>query len=228
MNKFPDKVMDRLAYVNYSQVPEKESVPPKMLLTYAVYWHRWWYQKPITSDGYLSNVATEIKQWVKTVSGDVIIYEYYAGGATSHWQGLQLHHLIASEISLYYSLGVKGLITASFWKYKDETALINYALARLLWNPKTDTENIIRDYAEARFGNKAAPFMVKYYNEMEKNSRQYLKYFKPVSDEREKSYIACQKYITEAKSLVETEYQGLNLLHEQAIFDRYKTWQVSK
>lgn len=225
---FPEKVMDRLAYVHFGPVPVKEKMPPGTTLTYAVYWHRWWYRDPITPGGYLGNVADEIRRWVNAVPGDAIIYEYYGGGASSHWQGLQLHHLMAKEIPLYKSLGVTGLITAGFWKYKDETALVNYVLARLLWDSNADPERIVKDFAEARFGPKAAPFMAQYYDEMEKNSRRYLKYFTHSLEDRERSYALCQKYLDKTKSLVETDDQALNLFHEQAVFDRYKTWQALK
>lgn len=225
---FPKKTMDRLAYVHFGPVPEKEKMPPGTTLTYAVYWHRWWYRDPITPGGYLGNVADEIRHWVNAVPGDVMIYEYYGGGASSHWQGLQLHHLMAKEIPLYKSLGVTGLITAGFWKYKDETALVNYVLARLLWDSNANPERIVKDFCEARFGPKATPFMVQYYDEMEKNSRRYLKYFTHSSEDRERSYALCQKYLDKAKSLVETQDQNLNLLHEQKVFDRYKIWQTLK
>ena len=228
MKMFPEKVMDRLAYVHFGPVPVKEKMPLQTTLTYAVYWYRWWYRDPIIPGGYLGNVTEEIKHWADAVPGGVMIYEYYGGGASSHWQGFQLHHLMAKEISLYKSLGARGLITAGFWKYKDETALVNYTLARLLWDSKADPDRIVADFAEARFGPKAAPFMAQYYDEMEKNSRRYLKYFVHSSDDRERSYALCQEYLDKTKSLVGTEDQRFNLLHEQKVFDRYKMWQATK
>jgi hypothetical protein len=99
--------------------------------------------------------------------GPLCIGEYYN---VSGYKGLPIvfMHTMAADIPTYHKVGARRFhymhVSTGNWGTK---ALTNYQMARQLWNPATDCEELWGDYFARRYG-PAAPTMRRFYEALEK------------------------------------------------------------
>jgi hypothetical protein len=113
----------------------------------------------------------QFANWLQCFKGDIGVYSYYR---RYFWQSLPvlLPHYMQHDLRFYRDLGARGI--SSYAEPGDWAAyeLNHYALGQLAWNPEADVDEIIRDFAQARFGPQAA-LGRKVYQALEDNVRVY-------------------------------------------------------
>lgn len=107
-------------------------------------------------------VPERLSEW-RPVAGHLGIRDHWTSydGLPYIWV-----HSLAQKIKLYHQSGIRWL-TAENYPDWSGTGIQAYIGAKLLWNPKLDTDALLADYCQQAYG-PAAPAMERYYESLEK------------------------------------------------------------
>jgi len=233
----PGKRISALAYINYAPPPAKEKPAPGLHLSYSNFRRNWYTASwgnakgEVAAGPYAFKLHSQwLEKWLdltRANGGEVTLYEYYADRYAPGF-GFYLMHLIHDELAYFQKLGAAGCIIETHWSNRKTAPANLYIYAKQCWDPSLSTDDILAEYAKGRFGKAAEP-MVKYLNEAERNSREFNRYFvRGKEADRDKSLADCEKYLEEAKSIVDTDQAKKNIADEEANFKKLKTWQLGK
>jgi len=98
-----------------------------------------------------ADYVEKLKAWRKYFGGDISIYSYYRKYA---WKSLPnlIPHYMQRDIRFYMTVPVQGISSyaepGDWFTYE----LNHYVLGRLAWNPETDVDALIEEFASARYG----------------------------------------------------------------------------
>jgi hypothetical protein len=110
-----------------------------------------------------------LEPWVGESSpyrGKLFIGEYYNISSFASLP-LPLTRIIAADLPAYHARGARGFYSMHLTPGRWGTNALKYWLhLRLLWNPASDAEALVRDYLRARYGRAAVP-MAGFYGALE-------------------------------------------------------------
>jgi hypothetical protein len=161
--KYPDKLIDTLAY-SYTEAPPSKvrplpNVRVRMCPIGACQAH------PYEKCRYDTYIMNHLRAWNKVTDGGLYIWHYNT--AFSHFlRPFPDFDELAADIPMYRRHGVVGLFMqggVSTGGGAENGALRSYMMARLLWNTSTDVRRDIEEFHQAFYG-KAAPAMLAYFD----------------------------------------------------------------
>jgi len=110
-----------------------------------------------------------ISTWHKGVHGDWFVYDepnilyWYNESGVITPPATGILNFYFSRLTKY---GIDGMTTSGSFVWA-QTALKNYLLAKLLWNPQLDANEVMLDWLTHAYGPQAAPFMDKFYKKVD-------------------------------------------------------------
>jgi hypothetical protein len=161
--KYPDKLIDTLAYA-YTETPPAKvrplpNVRVRMCPIGACQAH------PYEKCRYDTYIMNHLRAWRKITDGALYIWHYNAD--FSHYlRPFPDFGELAADIPMYRRHGVVGLFmqgVVSAGGGGENAALRSYVMARLLWDTNTDVRRDIEEFHQAFYG-KAAPAMLAYFD----------------------------------------------------------------
>jgi Domain of unknown function (DUF4838) len=161
--QFPDKTISTLAYQYSRQAPVKtkpESNVQIMLCTIEL--NR---SKPIETDPTSQSFVKDIKDWGK-LSRNIYLWDYEVDFAHTCSPFPNLHTL-QPNIQFFVKNNVRQHFQQSnISRGQEFSELKMYLLARLLWNPDANVNNIVNEFINGYYG-AAAPWIRKYIDQMQ-------------------------------------------------------------
>lgn len=151
--KYPDLVLEFLAYADYIYPPEGIRFSENLRCDFAPI--RRSYKYPIWSPANERNRTyyDALHQWLApgVLQGDLTIYTYYRKYAW--WsQNVALPRMMTEEIRLYHDMGADGIRMYGepddWFTYE----LNHYVHAKLVWNPNLQLDTLLKDYYRNRYG----------------------------------------------------------------------------
>ena len=215
--EFPKLKFAGIAYQEYRTLPQSNVKG----LEYVEYCHyNRCYAHKLNDPKCKINVRSmaDIKQWQEKAPFAVYGYEfdifspatllpnwYATADALRVYRDLKAVRL-KTEMSVYYPKGVpRHELTPQI------NRLANWIWANLAWNPDADVDDMIKDFCQTVYGPKAAPFMVKYFQELGKawvNQKNHPTYFgrKPLGSAQilfdAKRLKRCRTLLNKAKAAI--------------------------
>ena len=168
--KYPDKLIDTLAYQYTEKPPLKARPHPnvrvRMCPIGACQAHP--YEKCPEN----ATIVENLKAWSK-ITNQLYIWHYNTNFA---------HYLLpfpdfdelAADIDMYHRHGVKGMFMQGAYAPGGggEFAIMrSYMMAKLLWNPKADAHAILDEFMQGYYG-KAAPAIKRYFDRLHRKVRE--------------------------------------------------------
>ncbi len=158
-----------IAYSVYTEPPTSPKMPESVLIDFCPINQCFEYQINDPASERNAGYAAALQAWNQAFPGDISIYSYYRKYA---WRSLPnvIPHYMQKDLRWYAKLGIAGVSTYAEpgdWRTYE---LNHYVLARVAWNPETDVDAIISEFADARFGT-ASNAAVKVYQALEDTVR---------------------------------------------------------
>jgi len=168
--KYPDKLIDTLAYQYTEKPPLKVRPHPnvrvRMCPIGACEAH------PYEKCEQNASIVQNLKAWSK-ITDQLYIWHYNTNFA---------HYLLpfpdfeelAADIDMYHRHGVKGMFMQGAYSRGgggEFAEMRAYMLAKLLWNPKADAKAILDDFMRGYYG-KAAPAIKRYFDRLHRKVRE--------------------------------------------------------
>jgi hypothetical protein len=146
-----DVRIEFVAYAMAKMPPEKVALPPDVLVDFCPIVQS--FDVPIYDPRASNNAlyVDAIGAWRRSFAGDVSLYSYYRKYA---WRSLPnvIPHYMQEDLKWYASVPLQGISSyaepGDWYTYE----LNHYTLGHLAWNPETDVDALIADYAHARYG----------------------------------------------------------------------------
>lgn len=164
--EYPDIIIHTFAFT-YSRIAPKHIKPRKnvivRLCNIECQWGKSFRELQTDAMAEKSHEFIEnIKDWTN-ISDRVYLWDY-AVNFSNYLQPFPNLYQMADNIRLYKELGVNGVLEQGNFSYGGGAALDelkSYLIAKLLWNSKLDTKEIIDEFINAVYG-KGAPYIREY------------------------------------------------------------------
>lgn len=165
--KYPDKLIDTIAY-QYSQSPPSKTRPlPNVRIRLcpigACQGH------PYATCRYDAYIMKDLRGWSK-ITGPQLYVWHYVTNFSHTLRPFPDFDEISADIPMYRSHGVVGLFMEGFIGKgggAENADLRSYVMARLLWDDRADAGRAINEFHTAYYGNAAAP-MKTYFNSLQR------------------------------------------------------------
>lgn len=157
-SRFPDKIISTLAY-QYSRRPPRITRPLDnvQIMLCSIELNR---SKPIAEDPTSVSFIQDLEGW-SGLTKNIYLWDYTVNFAHSYSPFPNLHTL-KPNIQLFLKYGVRQHFQQSNTGTGHEfSELKSYLLAKLLWNPETDVDSIIKEFTDGYYG-PAAPWIRRY------------------------------------------------------------------
>jgi Glycosyl hydrolase family 67 N-terminus. len=147
--------LEMIAYANTRSPPRETAIPRDVLVDFCPIGQNFDFQIDDPRGKNNAQYSKELREWRRSFSGDIGLYSYFRRYA---WISLPviLPRYIQHDLRWYASLPLQGISTyaepGDWFTYE----VNHYAIARFAWNPDTDADSIVAEYASARYG-AAAP-----------------------------------------------------------------------
>ena len=152
----PQKSLLMLAYGVYRAPPRQVKIHPKLVVQYCDNAEFHWDPK---QKAYRVGM---LERWAE-LTPDIDIFEYYSWGGYHPGRGFV--PLISESIKRFHRLGIR-MFRIGMGEDYGRSGLNYYVAARLLWNPRRDTGEIVDDYCRTAFG-AGASFMRTYFQRLD-------------------------------------------------------------
>ena len=141
--RFPDKVIQAIAYGGSTQPPVEVAPEPNVVVMYAP----WYWNSRTTSAVTWANplnitAMKEFMAWAVRLPDQMALYDY--PGAWVQGQADRIKFLAKNNVRVFYSCGGRG-------------DLFQWVNVRLLWDPFLNTEDLIDEFVRAYYGPAAGP-----------------------------------------------------------------------
>jgi hypothetical protein len=155
---FPDKTISTLAYQFSRQAPGRTRPAPNVeVMLCTIELNR---SLPIAEDSSSTSFVRDIEDWSR-ICGNVYLWDYTVN-FSHHVSPFPNLHVLQPNIRFFVGHGVRKHFQQSNTSPGHEfSELKSFVLARLLWDPKTDIDEVQDDFLEGYYG-KAAPFIRRY------------------------------------------------------------------
>ncbi|MDQ3674202.1 MAG: DUF4838 domain-containing protein, partial [Gemmatimonadota bacterium] len=161
--------VEMIAYADTRSVPLETRLPRDVLVDFCPIGQNFDFQIDDPRGKNNAQYVAELHEWRRSFSGDIGLYSYYRRYA---WISLPviLPRYIQHDLQWYASLPLQGVSTyaepGDWFTYE----VNHFALAKLAWNPRTNADSLLGEYAAARYG-AAAPDAGKALEMMEETVR---------------------------------------------------------
>lgn len=163
--KYPDRLLLVLAYVNYAEPPDTVRPLPNVV-PYLCHYAPADYAHAIADPASEPNVLFDglLRRWVG-IAPHLQIYSYVS---KSMWWRLPRPVLrtFADDIRHYHGLGVRRYYCQSTLSDWTLDGPLYYVVARMLWDPAADPQDLAADWTAHMFG-AAAPAVLEFYGAVE-------------------------------------------------------------
>ena len=162
---FPDKTISTLAY-NYSRKPPKHLVPASNvnIMLCSIECNR---SKAIVDDAIGLKFVDDLAAWSR-ICKNIFVWDYLVQ-FTNLMAPFPNFHVIQPNIQLLTQYDVKGSFQQGWYHgYSEFSELRAYLIAKLLWNPDSNSDSIIDDFMVGYYG-MAGQFIHSYIDEMRQN-----------------------------------------------------------
>ncbi len=162
---FPDKTISTLAY-RHSSKPPKYLVPASNvnIMVCAMGFDR---SRPIVDSVSGKKFVDDLAGWSK-ISQNIFVWDYLIQ-FTNLMAPFPNFHVIQPNIQLLTKYNVKGSLQQGWYRgYSEFSELRTYLIARLLWNPDYNSDEVIDDFMDGYYG-MAGQFLRAYIDEMKQN-----------------------------------------------------------
>lgn len=165
---FPNKVISTLAYQYSRKAPAKTHPRDNVqIMLCTIELNR---SQPIATDPRSASFLQDMEDWGR-ISRHIYLWDYTVDFAHSISPFPNMHTL-QPNIRLFVKNNVKAHFQQSNTGAGHEfSQLKSYLLARLLWNPDTDAEAVIREFTDGYYG-PAGPWMRKYIQHLQDEIQQ--------------------------------------------------------
>lgn len=165
--EFPDKIISTLAYQYSRAAPLNIRPAENVCITLcSIECNR---SAPISTDPRNAAFRKDVEEWGK-IAGRIQVWDYVVQfrNLVSPFPNL---HVLQPNIRFFVDNGIDALFEQGSGGLRGEfTDLRSHIIAKLLWNPETDIEDIINDFLEGYYG-EAAPHLRRYINLMHRALR---------------------------------------------------------
>lgn len=230
--KFPDKIITTLAY-SYSQSAPKNILPGKNVLIFLCSYdcNR---SRPIFTDVRSDIFRNDFRDWRK-LTDNIMIWDYIVQFANLispfpnfHVLKPNLEYFVSQNVNMVFEQG-------SGKQFSEFNELRSYVIAKLLWNPNCNIENIIDDFIFGYYG-EAGIYIKKYIATMHESLINSMGSLKIWSNpwRANKSYLTpalLKKYsdlFDKAESAVEKEPEFLNRVRRARLPLEFAILQIAK
>jgi hypothetical protein len=157
VTKHPNATLTVYAYSAYSAPPVREKLHPSLAVGFT--------EMAYSRDSERAQALTDWDAWAKATNKlywrpNALLYARREGTP-----GVYVHKL-ASDVQYFAHHGLLATDFDSCMHHWSTQGLNYYILARLLWHPEANVDQLVEDYCRAGFG-KAAPQIRKYYARIE-------------------------------------------------------------
>ena len=167
--KYPEKKLLVLAYIDYSEPPDSIR-PVASVVPFLCHYAPADYSRPVADPSSEANRQFNelLRRWV-AISPDVMIYSYVTKGM---WWRLPRPVLrpFAADVKYYHQLGINRYYCQSSLSDWAADGPLYYVIARLLWDPTADPHVIADEWIRGMFG-PAATEMATFYQAVEQSVR---------------------------------------------------------
>ena len=155
---FPDKTISTLAYQYSRTAPRLARPAPNVeVMLCTIELNR---SLPIADDPSSVSFVRDIEEWGR-ICGNIYLWDYTVN-FSHHVSPFPNLHVLQPNIRFFVSHGVRKHFQQTNTSPGHEfSELKSYLLARLLWDPKTDTDSVMDDFLNGYYG-KGGPFVRKY------------------------------------------------------------------
>ena len=176
--EFPDKTISTLAYQYTRKAPTKVKPEPNVMVVLCT----------IECDRNIPIVKNEndlfnrdIKEW-SAISNNIKIWDYVVQ-FKNYMDPFPNFHVLQPNIKMFVDHGVKSLFEqGSGGSKSDLHELKAYVLAKLMWNPSKNIDDIIDDFLQGYYGNAAKyvkDYFIKIHNAIEASGESLIIYGYP-------------------------------------------------
>ncbi|MCS6830658.1 MAG: DUF4838 domain-containing protein [Armatimonadota bacterium] len=152
--RYPDKILCFYAYVTHTDPPQRVKPHPNLMPVICRTPWEFCHAHPITADCAPCRRFRQVVLRWREMCRHVGIYDYYG-----HWRWFgqwPLVHTLKVEIPFYAKAGIEHLHSETHGNWW--TQPLNFlAAVKLVWNPRTDTDRLIRDFCHHLFAESAEP-----------------------------------------------------------------------
>ncbi len=156
--EFPDKIISTLAYQYTRSAPEKiRPLPNVNIMLCTIECNR---SMPIADDPSGASFVKDIKDWTR-LTGNILIWDYVVQfrNYISPFPNLRV---IQPNLAFFADYGCRLMFQQGSGNSLSEFSdLRSYMIAKLLWDPEADPEEIMKDFLYGYYGD-AAPFISNY------------------------------------------------------------------
>jgi len=155
---FPDKTISTLAY-QYSRTAPRlaRPLPNVEVMLCTIELNR---SRPIAEDPSSASFVRDIEDWSR-ICGNIYLWDYTVN-FSHHVSPFPNLHVLGPNIRFFVDHGVRKHFQQTNTSPGHEwSELKSYLLARLLWNPRADVDEVTDDFLDGYYG-PAAPFLRRY------------------------------------------------------------------
>lgn len=164
----PDRLILLPAYQSYIEPVDDLPIEPNIFVQYC--YHADYAHGPLQSPVNAA-AAERMRRWAEKVPGRFGVWEYFLIGDHLLTEPqpvlLPLVYRVRDTMQFLDSIGSTRYFTQSSTVYQPYNPLLYYALARYIWNPSLDADELIRDYAHFAFGPEAGPHVAAFHIRLE-------------------------------------------------------------
>jgi len=155
---FPDKTISTLAYQYSRPAPRlARPLPNVEVMLCTIELNR---SLPIAEDPSSVSFVRDIEDWSR-ICGNIYLWDYTVN-FSHHVSPFPNLHVLGPNIRFFFDHGVRKHFQQTNTSPGHEwSELKSYLLARLLWDPRTDFEEVMDDFLDGYYG-PAAPFLRRY------------------------------------------------------------------
>ncbi len=165
--EFPNVKIETLSYLYSTQAPKFTSPEPEVIIRLALINRN--YSYPIEDEAN-KRASDSVRGWSR-LTPNLTVWDY----------AVNFRHLPAvfpnlrnmcRDIKFFADNGVRGLFVEGNHKGigGDFKELKLYVLSRLAWDPSRDIDKEIREFCDAYYGEKAAMYLMRYFDELDANT----------------------------------------------------------
>ena len=146
--------VEMIAYSDVLEPPQGVALNPEVLVAFCPINQSFDAQIFDPASPRNAGYAAAIERWRKSFSGDVLLYSYYRKYA---WRSLPvvIPHYVQRDLAWYGAVPLQGISTYAEPGDWGTYELNHWALGRLAWDPRANSDSLVALFGAARYGRAA-------------------------------------------------------------------------
>lgn len=160
--KFPDIWVETLAYQYTRKAPQK--VKPRKNVVVRLCTIECSFSQPLGEGEHNKSLREDIEAWSK-IADHLFVWNYVTN-FTSYMLPHPNIHTLAPDIRFFVKNNTIGLFEQGdvYCDTGDFVRMRNWVISHLMWNPDLDENHLIDEFLTGYYGEKAAPYLRRYWN----------------------------------------------------------------